>query len=54
MSDKEMKEWTKICQAFCDRNDAELLFVKEGHFGCQFSSGQFGHIYADELTELFK
>lgn len=53
MSDQERKyltEWTGICQAYCDKVGAELLFVNQGDFGCMMSNGELRHIYADELA----
>ena len=47
-----MKEWTEICQAYCDKIGAELLFVNQGDFGCSLPSGELQHIYADELEVI--
>lgn len=55
MSDQDRKfleEWTDICQAYCDRVGAELLFVNPGDFGCIMSNGELRHIYADELAVI--
>lgn len=55
MSDQELKylkEWTDICQAYCDKVGAELLFVNQGDFGCMMSNGELRHIYADELAVI--
>ena len=55
MTDSEkryMKEWTEICQAYCEKVGAELLFVNQGDFGCEMPTGELRHIYADELAVL--
>ena len=49
---KYMKEWTEICQAYCDKVGAELLFVNMGDFGCSMPNGELRHIHADELAVL--
>lgn len=49
---KYMKEWTEICQAYCNKVGAELLFVNQSDFGCEMPNGELRHIYADELAEL--
>lgn len=55
MSDQDrkyLKEWTGICQAYCDKVGAELLFVNQADFGCMMSNGELRHIYADELAVI--
>lgn len=55
MSDQDrkyLKEWTGICQAYCDKVGAELLFVNQGDFGCAMPNGELRHIYADELAVI--
>lgn len=47
-----MKEWTEICQAYCDKVGAELLFVNMSDFGCEMPNGELRHIDADELAVL--
>ena len=49
---KYMKEWTEICQAYCDKVSAELLFVNLSDFGCEMPNWELRHINADELAEL--
>ena len=49
---KYMKEWTKMCQAYCDKIDAKLLFVNQNHFGCEMPDGELRRICADELAVL--
>lgn len=52
--DSYMKEWGAICAAYCERENAELLFVNIDSFGAQFPDGSFRHIYGDELEQLLK
>ena len=47
-----MKEWTEICQAYCNKVGAELLFVNLSDFGCEMPNGELRHIDANELAEL--
>lgn len=49
---KYLKEWTGICQAYCDKVGAELLFVNQEDFGCMMPNGDLRHIYADELAVI--
>lgn len=48
---KYMEEWTAICEAFCKKINAELLFVNLDNFGYMTEDGQTVHMYADELAE---
>lgn len=48
---KYMEEWTAICEAFCKKINAELLFVNLDNFGYMTKDGQTVHMYADELAE---
>lgn len=48
---KYMEEWTAICEAFCKKIGAELLFVNLDNFGYMTKDGQTVHMYADELAE---
>lgn len=55
MSDQDrryMEDWSNICQAYCEKVGAELLFVNQGDFGCEMPNGELRHIYADELAAL--
>lgn len=52
--DRYMTEWYKICEAYCKKVGAELLFVNEGDFGCEMPDGEFAHIYADELQAILE
>ena len=55
MSDEDrkyMKEWTEICQAYCDKVGAELLFVNQADFGCEMPNGELRHIDAQELAVI--
>ena len=48
---KYMKEWTAICEAFCNKIKADLLFVNIDNFGYMTEDGKTVHMYADELAE---
>lgn len=52
--DKYMKEWKEICQTFCNKIGAELLFVNSDNFGYQTKDGELVHMYADELEQYLK
>ncbi len=54
MDDQYKTEWHKVCEAFCKKVGAELLFVNEGDFGCEMPDGEFAHIYADELQAILE
>lgn len=47
-------EWKLVCETWCKKVGAELLFVNSDNFGCQTPNGELLHIYADELAELLK
>lgn len=47
-------EWKQVCQRYCDKIGAELLFVNDYDFGYELPNGQMVHKYADELAEEFK
>ena len=47
-------EWKGICQAFCDKIGAELLFVNDDNFGYEDKNGNLVHMYADELEQYLK
>lgn len=47
-----MREWTAICEAYCKKVGAKLLFVNMSDFGCEMPNGELRHIDADELAEL--
>lgn len=49
---KNLKDWSEVCQAYCNKVGAELLFVNQGDFGCQMPNGELRHIYADELAVI--
>lgn len=51
---KLMEEWRQVCEAYCKRVNARLLFVNDCDFGVQYPGGQFGHIYADELEQILE
>lgn len=52
--ESQMSDWKKICKAFAERHNAELLFVNECSCGVQYKDGSFGHIYIDEMVEILK
>ena len=54
MDDQYKSEWHKVCEAYCKKIGAELLFVNEGDFGCEMPDGEFAHIYADELQAILE
>ena len=49
---KDMDDWKEICKAWCKRNNAELLFVNDTSFGCEFPNGQMRHIFIEELASM--
>lgn len=51
---KRMEEWRQVCEAYCQKVNAELLFVNDYDFGMQYPDGQLAHIYADELEQILK
>ena len=54
MDDQYKTEWHRVCEAYCKKVGAELLFVNEGDFGCEMPDGEFAHIYADELQAILE
>lgn len=52
--DAYMKEWRSICEAFCKKIGAELLFVNSDNFGYTDKNGNNVHMYADELEQFIK
>lgn len=52
--DKYMEEWRSICEAFCKKIGAELLFVNTDNFGYMDKDGNTVHMYADELEQFIK
>lgn len=50
----ENVEWKTICTEWCKQNNAKLLFVNDGDFGCELENGKLMHIYYDELIEILK
>ena len=51
-NEKYMEEWTGICEAYCKKAGAELLFVNTDNFGVQYADGTFRHIFAEELVQV--
>ena len=52
--DNAYLEWYQICEAFCKKIGAELLFVNSDSFGYKDKNGNLIHIYADELEQYLK
>ena len=52
IEEKHMNDWKEICRRWCVKNNAELLFVNNTSFGCEFPDGQMKHIYVDELASM--
>ena len=52
--DKYMEEWRSICEAFCKKIGAKLLFVNTDNFGYSDKDGNLVHMYADELEQYLK
>ena len=52
MTEKQMKEWEEVCQAFAKRFGYKLLFVNDESCGVELPDGQFKHIYAEEMAEI--
>ena len=54
MTEKQMKEWTEICEAFAKKFGYKLLFVNDESCGVELKDGQFKHIYAEEMAEILR
>lgn len=52
--DKNYLEWHQVCEAFCKKIGAELLFVNSDSFGYEDKNGNLIHMYADELEQYLK
>ena len=52
--DKAYLEWYQVCEAFCKKIGAELLFVNSDSFGYEDKNGNLIHMYADELEQYLK
>ena len=52
--DAYMEEWRSICEAFCKKIGAKLLFVNTDNFGYEDKNGNLVHMYADELEQFIK
>lgn len=51
----QMKEWEKVCRAYADSVNADLVFINEYSFGIQYREiGNVSHIYFDELISILK
>lgn len=45
-------EWEEVCEAFCKKVGAELVFVNSDSFGIRTKDDALMHIYADELMGI--
>lgn len=54
MAPHQMRDWRKVCAAFAEKHNLQLLFVNETSCGVQYPDGSFGHIYIDEMVEYLK
>ena len=52
--DQNYEEWKQICEIFCKKIGAELLFVNSDSFGYEDKDGRLIHMYADELEQYLK
>ena len=52
--DRAYLEWYQVCEAFCKKIGAELLFVNSDSFGYEDKNGNLIHMYADELEQYLK
>ena len=51
----QMQEWEKMCKAYADSVNADLVFINEFSFGIQYREvGMVSHIYFDELVDILK
>ena len=53
-AEKDFQDWKEICEAFCKKNNYDLVFVNDTDFGYMTEDGQCVHLYIDELAELLK
>lgn len=45
-------EWYEVCEAFCKKVGAELVFVNSDSFGIRTKDDELRHIYAEELMGI--
>ena len=48
------EEWKQVCETFCKKIGATLLFVNDDNFGYEDKNGKMIHMYADELESYLK
>ena len=53
-AEKDFQDWKEICEAFCKKNNYDLVFVNDTDFGYMTEDGQCVHLYIDELAELLQ
>jgi len=44
-----IKEWTKICEAFAKKLNAKLVFVNDTSCGLEMSDGKMWHCSVEEM-----
>ena len=49
VSENQMPEWARICEAFANKIGAKLLFVNDTSCGVQFPDGSFSHMYIEDV-----
>ncbi len=55
VSKSQMKDWEKVCHAYANSVNADLVFINEYSFGIQYKdNGMVSHIYFDELVSILK
>ena len=54
VQEKDMGEWTRICEAFAEKMKAKLLFVNETSCGLEFPGGKFWHCNVDDMVEYLQ
>lgn len=52
-AEQNRKDWEEICQTFCNKIGAELLFVNDTDFGYDLN-GYMVHLYIDELQAILE
>lgn len=54
MSDKQMPEWTEICKAFAEKQNAKLLFVNNTSCGLEYPDGSFSHVTIQGMADFLE
>lgn len=47
-----MEEWRLVCERFCERVGARLVFVNSDNLGAEFPDGTMRHMYAGEMASM--